>query len=75
MCKQIRDCQICQVKVGGCLHVLVPADDKTGGDVAEDANDKDDKVDDADGENGAQRKVGTAKVVFNEQVDILKDGK
>ena len=57
MSEQVWEGQVGEVDVGGRLHVLVPEDDETRGDVAEHAEDEDDGVHHRDGHDGGERQV------------------
>ena len=61
MSEQVWEGQVGEVDVGGRLHVLVPEDDETRGDVAEHAEDEDDGVHDRDGHDGGERQVAGAE--------------
>ena len=52
VCEEIGDGQVCEVDVGGRVHVLVLKDDENGGDVAQHAHHEDAGVDDGDGDDG-----------------------
>ena len=70
MSEEIRDGEVCEVDVGGGLHVLVPEDDEAGGDVAEHAQDEDDGVHHRDGHDGGEGEVPRAQ----RPLDVGREG-
>ena len=57
MCQEIRKSQIGQVHIGGCMHVFVLEYHADSGDVAEDSDDENDRVDHRYGNDSGQRKM------------------
>ena len=52
MSEKVRDGEIGQVDVCGRLHVFVLVDDQASGDVAQHADEEEERVHDADGDDG-----------------------
>ena len=71
MCEQIRHGEIGQIDVGRGLHVFVPNDDETGGDVAEDADGEDAGVHRGDGDDGGEGEVAGAQSSGDVTVDVI----
>ena len=65
MGEQVRHGEVCEVHVGGRVHVLVLDDDETRHDVAEDADREDDRVEHADRHDRREREVGRAEPLLD----------